>query len=501
MRISSEYLPATNQILVRLLGDSSPILFGNYSVDGTPELPDIYSYDISSDFVIDNEVKLYLTGYYLIPDKLNITLPDVSVVESEVIQVLVPREDILKSQPEDMMSPHEPELSRPAHANFVVEETRPSEFLPYWARINFDNNSVAFPPGVYSDFLTYTGGGEGRLLSSTVSQSGVDVAPWSIPAPLHLEGTFTNNLPNSDFSQTYNNMSFLEPVPVGWDFTSTDPDSTIRLKVENLGLLPSLAVRYLPRFGYFGNDSIVTILTPSIAANDSIQFIVMGTVGTIKVESVTGVNSTSFISLSSDMAIIRLNVGSDAGRAKITWKLGKGIENEQYIKIIAPIASSYTGPHTWIPYTKTNTLDHVVCDNITNTNGNWKLDVGLVRVESIEEDLDQPFGWSIQSTLGTTILKLDAGNLSSDYSTYSIFLPNYLPTSLTDAGNYKIKWTGFNTDFKVISILGETTIPFQLDLPIAANIFSSPIKFEFNSFGSTQGSSKLTYFGFSPFKD
>jgi len=84
VRIACEHIPEQNRILVRLLGTAgdpdqsiSPtyVQTGLYLVDATPLVNGIIRFNITTSQIVNNEAKIYLTGFFPLPDQIRSRFP------------------------------------------------------------------------------------------------------------------------------------------------------------------------------------------------------------------------------------------------------------------------------------------------------------------------------------------------------------------------------------------------------------------------------------------
>lgn len=509
MRCAAEYLANTSQLLLRLLSvpsvPSDIVQIGAYQVDGTPQIPAIIEFDLTSDNIKNGEAHLYFTGYWPLPPYLNITLPDLSQQRIPVVQVVKYAESILAEQPIDAITPIAPEDRRPGEsANpYKAEAALPPDYPQLWAEISLERTDpVRLGADMTSDPLIYVGGGTGRALSSTVAQSAADAPPYLSYAPVRLEGQFTNDLPNADFNISPAWTSpYFDPMPNGWTVNLADPLSSIRMQVSEPGaVLPTFTLRYYQRTGSdVSSVPPVTILSPAVAnINETFEIIVApsanNAIGRIQLTTFDGLVTSPIYNLSGGIAILAsINVGTSTGRIKIIWDQGKGDGGEQIIQLVAPCASIYTSGHSWIPTGVTSFADVLTLNNITFDKP-WYFTRGSIRVDGSGDVASQPYSWSIQIGL-QTLLAVNGGVLSSDFMTSSaITLSSYLPSVL----GYKLVWTSL-TAFTLVDSTGMTSvsIPFALDLTALAGALT-PLTVTLMGYKANEGSSIATRWAYLP---
>lgn len=511
MRFVAEYLENTAQLLLRLLSIPSVpgdiVQIGTYLVDGTPQIPGIIDFDVISDNIKNGEAHIFLTGYWPLPQWLDVTLPDSSQQRIAVVQVMqhtaswIP---LLSEQPIDAITPIAPEERRPGEsANpYVAEPTLPSEYPPLWLELSLERTDpLRLGADLVSDPLTYVGGGEGRALSATQTQSAANAAPYLSYAPVRLEGQFTNSLPNSDFSLSPSPSPHFDPLPDGWTVNLADPLSMIRMQTSAPeAVLPSFTLRYRQRVNSdVSSVPPVTILTPEIVtAGETFQAIIApsteNAASRFQLKTADDVVASPVYTLSPGVAIlVTLNIGTHTGRVKLIWDQTKGEGEEQLLQIIAPCSSIYTGGHSYIPTGKTSYADVVSLNNIYFDKP-WYFNKGSIRVDGSGDIASQPYSWSLK--IGPQILlRVDSGILSSDFmTTPTVTLSSYLPSVLS----YKLGWTSL-TAFKIFDSSGMTSavIPFALDLTAIAGS-STPLTLELMSYKLNEGSSVAKRWAFLP---
>ena len=495
MRLVAEYLENTAQLLLRLLQEPSVpgdlVQTGTYVVDGTPMIPDILDFEISGGDIRNSEAHIYLTGYWPLPEWLNVTLPDASEARVQVVQVLETGKSIISDQPIEANKPIEQDDRRPGEsANpYVPEPTLPPEYPDIWVELSLERtNPVRLGASMESDSLVYLGGCEDRALSSTQRQQGEDTAPYLSYAPLRLEGGFSNSLPNSNF--TYDNLwpsPYFDPLPAGWSVELADPLSLLRIQADSRSVLPSMTLRFRHRV----NTAIspvppVTVYTPAIPNTaETFQVILqpaMDTVGRVRLSTENDAAVSSWYSLLDGKPVLAsLPIGVNAGRIKLVWDTPH--DGEQVLQLVAPAASLYDGAHSWLPTGSTSGADSVTLPNITY-NKPWYLYRGSVRVDGQGDRIDQPYSWRIG--IGSqTFLKVEEGFLSSDFMTAGAV---ELSAHQADVSSYKLLWTS-QTDFKLRTNDGATTadLPFELDISTIIGS-TAPLETKLTSWKAGEGS-------------
>jgi len=517
VRIVAEFLPKTCQVLIRLLGTledefGNPptyVLTGSYIIDGTPEFPAIFTFDITSQQVVNNEARVKISGYKTLPDLIKITKPDSSIEVVPLLHSPLPTRDVLAKQPLETVMPDEPAPHNPAHAQNTRVDPAPAEFPRYWFLLDFSRSDpVTLGDDMTSDPIAYVGGGAGRALAFDERQDAEDSFPWLVRSNVtHLEGAWENGLEQSNFWPTAPVLGFVDEIPVGWEIESADAQANIRVRVDTGGLkLPQLEIIYFAPPGDYPTIPPLVILTPPVPANYAFQVLVTqgngNSFGTIQLTSFNMLVSTPALSMAGTR-IARLNVGSHPGRVRIVWQQTPGVSTQQVLTLSAPLYSQYTGPHTWIPYPRASAADVVTVDNIARSTY-FSFAGGSIRVASQVEVIERMSSWSITSTnAGENILSLSEGYLTSDYSSSSpVFLSDYLSPLLAHAGNYRINWRAgemFRVESKITGIPKDgQPIPFELDLAVPISVLDAPIKVEMRSYKPGEGSALINFFSFSP---
>ena len=512
MRITAEYISDQKRLLVRLLGTSgSPVQIGPYSIDGRPQLPKVQDVEVMSGSVVSDEVDLYFAGYYPFPTQVKVTLPDLSVLTTKVTDfininnVYKHSDDILMAQPSDALTPDEPPLHFVGESPTVAREVevidRP-QVPSFWVSLNFEqSNPVVTGAGLTPPLLHYTGGGTGRALDSSHRQPSADYAPWLLRAPLRLEGAFTNLLAQSTFYPVRSVVGMFDQVPTGWDVVPTDSASLVRVESDSGGIdVPSMTLSYTPRTNGVPTPIALTVFTPPIPANTWFQIIVApgegNDVGSIQMTTADGLVISPVYSLSSPV-IARFNVGTHAGRVKILWSQQTDGQ-PQTIRLYGPICSNYGTSHSWIPPLEASGADNVLASGLGSA-GKWSFHQGSIRIESAVEDRLKPFSWNLKAG-SQSLLKLDSGVLSSDFSASTVDITPYLSTVVGMAGVYNLVWsspTVFSIQATVGNQLVSTPIPFAFGT-IPDPVLLNQIDVELKSFSPTEGSAIVKLFKFSP---
>jgi len=514
MRVACEYIFDSNKVLIRLLGTpgNPDIQLGTYSVKFI-QTRDPIQFDIEAEQIVNNEAKIYLSALNPLPESLTITLPDASIVEALIELVKKPPpEKLIAEQNLETITPREQVPHYPAHAEYNPDDLKmsPPEYPPFWIELDFTNaNPLKAGKGLTPPTLAYTGGGPGRILSSTQKQEALDFPPYKIQAPLHLEGEATNSLQYSDFATSYIPPGFLDAVPTGWSVQLADTDNLIRVYINDNPegvILPSMKLYWYQRPGYqdFTLTPPVRVVTPNVAANHTFQIILIpdprNEIGQAQLRSATNLFQTA-MTLLQGPTVMTLNVGADAGPVTIVWNQPEGNGSPQTLELVGPQATEYTTVHTLLPYGVTSEEDVLTVTGVQYSS-NWILTKGFIRLDSETEILNQPVSWNIKFQSGETFLQVQNGILSSDFSTLALSLSSYLAPDLSVNGSYKLRWDG-SSDFKMATRLpGEpeqiATIPFNFDLPIPESVLTEQMIYEFRSFVPTAGSSRLKYFIFKP---
>jgi hypothetical protein len=512
MRFVAEYLENTSQLLLRFLSIPSVsgdiVQLGSYSVDGTPEIPGVIDIDITSDDIKEGEAHLYLTGYWPLPEWLEITLPDASSQRVKVVQVVThdySYEPLLANQPLEALTPIEPEDRRPGEGfnPYRPEATLPSEYPSLWVEIALERTDpLRLGADMTSDPLIYVGGGEDRALSSTQRQIAANAAPYLSYAPVRLEGQFTNSLYNSNYSVSSSwPTPYFDPLPDGWSVTLADPMSMLRMQTTaSDAVLPSFTLRYRQRADSdVSSIPPVTILTPPIVnAGETFQIIIAPSLenasARIQLRTFDDVVVSPIYSLIAGAPILAvLPIGSHTGRVKIIWDQTKGEGEEQIIQLIAPCSSVYVGGHSYIPTTKTSYADVITLNNVYFDKP-WYFYKGSIRIDGSGDVPSYPYSWKIK--VGSQVfLKVDSGVLSSDFMTSaSLSIASYLSSVLS----YKLVWTSV-TVFKLVDASGMTSsvIPFSLDITsLSGN--TDPITVELMGYKNNEGSSVAKRWAYLP---
>jgi hypothetical protein len=510
MRFVAEYLENTSRLLLRFLSvPSTPdiVQLGTYLVDGTPQIPEIVTVDIGSDDIKNGESHFYLTGYWPLPDLLDITLPDLTVQTVQVVQVVTHDnkwEPILADQPISAITPIAPEDKRPGEGRnpYIPETAIPSEYPPLWVEIALERTDpVRLGANMVSSPLTYVGGCSGRALSSSQAQVDTNIAPYLSYAPVRLEGQFTNSLYNSNFALSSSWPSpYFDPLPDGWTVVLADPMSMLRMQTSAPdAVLPAFTLRFHQHTGSdVSSIPPVVIYTPAITnPTETFQVIVAPSQGNasgrIQLKSADDTKASPIYPLMGGFpTLCSLNLNGFIGQVKIIWDQTKGDGEEQVIQLVAPSSSVYTGGHSYIPTGKTSYADVLTLDLI-DFDKEWYFNKGVIRVDGSGDIPSQPFTWTIQ--IGSyTLLQVNGGVLSSDFmTTPSVLLSSYLPSVL----NYKLIWTSL-TSFKLVNVTGMTTvaIPFSLDLTSLAGS-TIPLKVTLTGYKTNEGSSIAKRWAFS----
>lgn len=515
MRVTAEFIYDEAKILLRLLGTITPatnVQIGTYTVAFTPtRIP--YTFDIEADQVVNNEVNVYISNINPFPDKLSVTLPDTTV--TTIFTKLVkkpPKEKLLVENPIETVTPREPAPHNPSELPPKAPEVMsPPQFPPYWFELLFTKaNPLSVGAGMGVDPIVYTGGGPGRILSSDVAQEALDQPPYTIFAPTFLEGGFTSDLPNVDFSSSYSPTSgSLDPYPTGWDIQQSDPDSLIRVAINPTGsLVPNFEIQWTLRPGYtdYTLAPPITIETPPVAANKVFKVVLIpgrdNVVGSARLVSATSVYATSPVVLNGAVSLV-LDVSSDPGPVFIEWQQLSTSHRPQVLSVLAPIASDYPTLHTWINYPETVVADEVKIENLSFDGGKYSFGKGYIRLESQQENALEPLSWSMKFTsTSQVLLQVVGGILSSDFSTSTVDIRPLLNSDPSTWGNYKITWEP-GQSFKFITALPEsadvvTTLAFMFDIAIPDNLLEDTLEASFTSYLPGAGSSRIGYFSFRP---
>lgn len=512
MRCAAEYIETTAQLLLRLLSDPAVpgdiVQLGSYQVDGTPQIPAVIQFDITSDNVKNGEAHLYFTGYWPLPKFLDVTFPDTTVNRLAVVQVQQHTsswQPILAEQPIDAITPIAPEDRRPGEsANpYKAEPALPPEYPDIWIELSLERTDpVRLGSDMFSDPLVYVGGGEGRALSSTQKQTEANAAPYLLYAPVRLEGQFTNSLYNSNFAYSSSWPSpHFDPQPDGWTVQMADPMAMIRMQASDTdAVLPSLTLRFHQRTGSdVSSVPPVTVLTPPITnVGETFQVIVApsksNASGRVQLKTYDDAVSSPYYNLANGQPVLAiLNIGTHIGRVKIVWDQTKGDGEEQLIQLVAPCSSTYTGGHSWIPTSKTSYADVLTLSNIVFDKP-WYFNRGSIRVDGSGDNPTQPYSWRIKLGI-QTFMQVENGILTSDFIIAApLTLSAYLPSVLS----YKLIWTS-PLDFKLVDASGMTSvaIPFAINISALTGVMT-PLSVEIMSYKTTEGSSVAKRFAYLP---
>lgn len=493
MRVVSEYLYKTDQLLIRLLGTTTPVQTGAYIIDGTPKFPIPFPIDVSDDQIVNGEVDLSFSGFNLKPAYLTVTLPDTTVQHVTTKTVEVPTPTSLASQSEETNVPDEPPMHQPIMPE--IEVVAPPVLPPHWCELNFAKTNPLLLGMGCNGSLTYTGGCAGRALDAKTAQKAQDAAPYLIGAPFHLEGTFENVIPNDTLYDQQSLVGFLDTIPAGWGIQLADPNAMLRVETQMVGLLPTILITYYKTPGEMTTSTpAVTISTPVIP--DGYEFSALfdpareNASGTITLVSEDGLVASP-ITLLPGLTPLNLNVGTHGGQVKIVWNQSYGDGEAQVLRIACPTSTQYSGVHTWTPAGRTSQADILTAD-ISFVSPAFKFDCGSLKIDSSSESGIKPISWAL--SVPGNLLSLTSGILASAYSSsVPLDLVPYL-TSLPQSGSYSLKWS----PGKNLTLYGKgmtIQLPFIIDLPIPPTTAAQLV---FNSFGPNEGSGRLQYVAFSP---
>ena len=309
MRVLAEIDKNTNRIFVRFVGTTgnptfsippTEVLVGSYIIDGTPRIPSVITIAITATQIVEKQTNFYLSGYFPLPERLVVTLPDLTQQVVKVVQVVKRVQSLLAQQPDDILTPDEPPAHVPATAHYRPSLQSPLEIPDIWVTIDLTRALAVIHEGnMLSDEITYSGGGQGRALSATERQQAEDAIPWLVGSPVKVEGTYTNVLQRSTFEPTRFVDGFFDLIPEEWDIIVADPNSLLRVTPSANGLsLPSMTLTYHQNpQGDFLTVPPVIVLTPNVPAYHSFQILVDpgidNAVGNIILESPTGVIATT----------------------------------------------------------------------------------------------------------------------------------------------------------------------------------------------------------------
>ncbi len=502
MRIVAEYIKSSAQLLIRLLSNANVVQIGNYTIDGTPELPEATTITVTSDNIKNGESHIYLTGYWPLPRWLKITLPDMSEQRVDIINV-IERDfgytPVLMDQPIATLEPIEHGEKRPGESQnpYTPVTVLPPEYPSYWVELSLDRTDpVRLGANMSSDTLVYHGGCAGRALSATIAQKGVDSEPYLYYAPVRLEGQFNNSLYNANFMFSSSWLSpYFDDIPDGWSINLDDTMSTLRIETTPNAVLPVCTLRYRQRA--LDNQNL-TILTPPITnINETFQILIIpgasNATSTIQLKTEDGIVSSPVYTLQEPILAL-LPIGTHLGRVQIIWSQGRTLtHNEQVIQLAAPCSSTYTGGHSYVPTGVTNLADVLFLNNILFDKP-WFFYKGTIRVDGSGDNLAHPISWKLY--IGSQVfLQVEGGVLSSDFMLQQgVLLSDFITNTL----EYKLTWVK-PTKFKLSTINSSTSI----DIPFSLSIDSiersiAPLSLEIMGYRPTEGSSILTKWMYLP---
>ena len=515
MRIVCETQQDTNRVCIRLLGDpSGPVVSGPYVVDGTPQILEPLRFDINDASIINDEVDLYFAGFAILPKRFVVTLPDASIQyipigepAREQNPVFKPQEDFV-AQPIDanpILFPMETPLPKPLAIT-------PPSIPSVWVDLNF-NSTHPLHVGVnmLSDAVTYTGGCQGRFLSSSIVQPAQDYAPWLLRAPMRLEGEYTNRLQDSDFlSDPADRGPYLDVTPSGWRVLLSDPMSLLRQQISPAGM-PTWTLRFTenPSASYSLAIPSLTIFSPMVVnSGETFQVILLpskeNTSSWVQLKTEDDLNASQPIHLTSGVpTVASLTVGaSPPTRVKIAWHQNSDSSKKaQTLQVIAPTSGAYSGGHSWLPYGVTSTADFVRVPSLS-FNEKWFLVKGTIQTEYVSDVVTKPPSWSIVTQGGDIVLRLAGGILGSDISGTTLDLAPYF-AAIEDVGGYELKWVSLFDDF-VLTIRGRdgklkppVQIPFRLNT-VQDAILTSALEVWITGYTPTEGSHIITKWGWHP---
>lgn len=502
MRIVAEPLWTSTQILIRFLGPGVQI--GNYIVDARPQIGEPVSFTLVPEMIRNQEAHIFFTGFFPFPEYLIVTLPDLTSSEVQVIEVIPPKENSTIPQDLETITPDEPEMHYPAHAEFQVEMEKEPEFPPMWVELDFARTQPVMPgPGGSFAAITYAGGAQGRALSGMQRQRDTDAAPWLDSEITRLEGSFTNLLPNASFQPTALVPGLLDPIPVGWEMELEDPLALLRVSADAGGIgLPNLTLRYRPRED---DNSLITVPavilhSPPVPAGATFQILVVpGTenrVGSVQLVTEDDLFSSPVVSFTNGQsALLRLTTPT-LQPVKILWTQPKTDNSEQAIRLYTPLASNYGGPHSWAPSGTAVAADTVSVTGLGRSANGWYFRRGTVRVASSVEGIGQPLNWEIRSEVtGQLVLGLNAGILSSDFAASGTLDLGALLGAT--AGEYQLIWTS-PVDFSLVQGTSSTVLPFTILPNVPEDVRMGTLSLTFSAFSPTLGTAIINYWSYSP---
>lgn len=501
MKILVEPIYKTNQLLVRLLGND--VQTGSYILDATPAIPEIKSFEVFAGMVRQDEARLYFTGFAKFPDNVKVTLPDSTQQTIALVEViLLENQDVIEQSKETITKEEKPVFQAPKE----IETIAPPEVPRLWVELALERTTpLTLGQYIASTPLTYEGGTEGRALTNEVAQPALNVAPYLVGVPPRFEGAWSNNLTNCDFSLKEKRAFLVDLAPVGWGLDLANPNDMLRLQISEANPLPQLTITWRAQESDRSAINVqprLAITTPDVSEGRAFQAIVSPHAkndhGWVRLQSYNGLYASPNFSLEAGVPrTIRLDVQDDPGPVTIVWHQRCFLRENQVLALVAPVATTYASTHTWGPI-GSSAADLLHIPSIVYENRKWPFTQGYVRLDSDVEDRLEPLSWSIKSTLGPTLLQVEEGLLSSSFASASLLLSNYLPSDVSEAGNYKIKWSSEGVRLISRTQPGGMALPFAFDLAMPQSIKEAPLALQVKSFAPNRGSGVLRYFGFFP---
>lgn len=516
MRIVCETQQDTNRVCIRLLGDlAGSVQSGTYIVDGTPQILEPLRFDISDSYVTNDEACLYFAGFSILPKRFVITLPDMSIKYIPIGDPAREQNPVIKSQEEFVAQPIDATpILFPMETPLPKPQTITPPSIPtLWVDLNFNStHPLRIGTNMLSEELAYTGGGQGRFLSSSIEQPAQDYAPWLLRAPTRLEGEYTNRLQDSDFRfDPEDRGPYLDPTPSGWRVVLSDPMSLLRQQIATDGM-PMWTLRFTanPAASYSLSIPSLTIFSPMVVnSGETFQVILLpakeNTSSWVQLKTEDDLYASQPIQLTGGMpALASLTVGSSPPtRVKIAWyQNSDNSKKAQVLQLIAPTSGVYIGGHSWLPLNVISAADFVRVPAVSFKE-KWFLLKGKVYTEYAgDTSVTQPPSWSILTQAGDVVLRLVGGVLGSDISGTTLDMAPYFAAA-EDVSGYELSWTSLTEDF-VFSVRGRdgklkppVQIPFRLST-VSDSVLTSALEVLITGYSPTEGSHIITKWGWAP---
>ena len=470
------------RICIRLLGDlTGAVVAGTYVIDGTPQILEPLSFDVEEASILDDEVNIYFAGFAILPNRFVITLPNATVQYINIGDKAPQENPVTKAQEVFVATPIDsvPMLHPTESVVPKAQPITPPYIPPFWVDLNFNSTGpLKLGAGITSDAIYYTGGAPGRYLSSIIQSPEQNYAPWLLRAPARLEGEYTNHLQNSEFVyDPLNRGAYLDPTPVGWRVSLSDPLSLLRQQISTAGI-PTWTVRFTTEPTHKESSAMpsLTIYSPIITnPGETFQVILLpasdAVASYVQLKTEDGLHASPPISLAGGTPVLAsLNIGASAPTSvKIEWYHSAYTEKRaQVLQLIAPTSGLYTGGHSWIPYGIHSAADLITISQVTFGNI-WFFTRGIIHTEySGDSSVGKPPSWSILTHSGDVVLRVNGGVLGSDANGLTLDLTPYLAPN-TDLSGYDIQWTSLADDF-IFTAYGANkkpkapvTLPFRLN--------------------------------------